>query len=312
MIQLDAKQNIFYQSDYQRKAHTTKQFDILIENGWVTPLQDGRVILSDDFYKIMQLFDSIVMSWAVDDGAKEVFYPDFYIADDLKKCNYIDQFHPHCFFTSISLTDTLHEESLNYSGFINNPAVCMHSYIQYQDSSVDENNPIVITAKGKCKRNEHAGFQSLERLLDFTMREIIFIGSEKYVLSKRNEYMEKGKQLISRLQLEGNITVSNDPFFKKEDDTKAAFQKKFKLKYELNLKNTDNGHEVAVASFNYHNINFSKAYNISLTDSRLAHTACMAFGLERLAFTYITQVGFKDCYQQLEEYAKEMKNERYK
>jgi seryl-tRNA synthetase len=306
MSQLDAKQNIFYQSDCQRKAHATKQFDILIENGWVTPLQDGRVILSNDFYKIMQLFDSIVMTWAVEDGAKEVFYPDFYIADDLKKCNYIDQFHPHCFFTSISLTDTLHEESLSYSGFINNPAVCMHSYIQYQDSSVDVNNPIVITAKGKCKRNEHAGFQSLERLLDFTMREIIFIGSEKYVLSKRNEYMEKGKQLISRLQLEGNITVSNDPFFKKEDDTKAAFQQKFKLKYELNLKNTDIGHEVAVASFNYHYINFSKAYNISLTDSRLAHTACIAFGLERLAFTYITQVGFKDCYQQLEEYAKEM------
>lgn len=306
MIQLDVKENIFYQSDYQRKPHATKQYDLLIDNGWVTPLLDGRVILSGDFYKIMQLFDSILMSWAVDDGAKEVFYPDFYVADDLKKCNYIDQFHPHCCFTSLSLADTFHEETLSFSGFINNPAVCMHSYIQHQDSSVDENNPIAITAKGKCKRSEHTGFQSLERLLDFTMREIIFIGSEKYVLSKRNEYMEKGKQLINRLQLDGNITVSNDPFFKKEDESKAAFQKKFKLKYELNLKNTDNGHEVAVASFNYHNINFSKAYNISLADGRLAHTACIAFGLERLAFTYITQVGFKGCYQQLEEYAKEI------
>lgn len=306
MIQIDVKDDVFYKSDYQREPHASKQFDLLMENGWITSLQDGLVIFSNDFYKIMQMFDSIVMSWAAEDGAKEVFYPDFYIADDLKKCNYIEQFHPHCFFASKSSTTTFQEETLSYSGFINNPAICMHSYIQHQDSSVDENNPIVITAKGKCKRNEHAGFHSLERLLDFTMREIIFMGSEKFVLSKRNEYMEKGKQLIEGLQLEGNITVSNDPFFKKEDKTKAAFQRKFKLKYELNLKNKDNGHEVAVASFNYHNINFSKAYNISLADSRLAHTACIAFGLERLAFTYITQVGLSNCYKQLEKYVKEI------
>lgn len=311
-MQADVKDNIVYKSDYQREPHTAKQFELLTENGWITPLQDGRVILNNDFYKIMQLFDSIVMSWAAEDGAKEIFYPDFYVADDLKKCNYIDQFHPHCFFASTSSCDTFQEKTLGYSGFINNPAVCMHSYIQHQDSTVDENNPLVITAKGKCKRNEHAGFQSLERLLDFTMREVIFMGSEKFVLSKRNEYMEKGKKLIEDLQLDGNISVSNDPFFKKEEETKAAFQRKFKLKYELNLKNTDNGHEVAVSSFNYHNINFSKAYNISLADSRLAHTACMAFGLERLAFTYITQVGLNNCYEQLSKYTKETQNERYK
>jgi hypothetical protein len=312
MIQYNANDSVFYISDYQREPHTLKQFDLLLENGWITPLQDGRVIFGNDFHEIMQLFDSIIMSWAAEDGAEEVYYPDFYVADDLKKCNYIEQFHPHCFFASISSSDTFQEEALSCSGFINNPAVCMHSYIQHQDSSVDENNPLVITAKGKCKRNEHAGFQSLERLLDFTMREIIFVGGERFVLSKRNEYMEKGKQLIEALQLEGNITVSNDPFFRKEDETKAAFQRKFKLKYELNLKNTDNGHEVAVASFNYHNINFSKAYNISLTDSRLAHTACMAFGLERLAFTYITQVGFENCYEQLKNILRECENERYK
>lgn len=292
---------LYFESPYFKTKSEISQ-NWFVEKGWIELLQDGRVILKNDFMKVMQLFDTIILIWATKDKAIEYLYPDFYCSKDLEKCNYLHQFYPHCVFSSVNADDYFSPDTLKYSGFVNNPAICMHSYIQYQNSIIKEDQPIVITAKGKCKRNEHNGFYSLERLLDFTMREVVFIGTAEYVVQKRNEYMDKARQLVEDLHLDGKIMLSNDPFFKKEDETKVLFQKRFKLKYELLLKNPQSNNEVAVASFNYHNVNFSKSYKIHLADHRLAHTACVAFGLERLAFTYLMQVGVDKCYNTLNEY----------
>ncbi|MCL2050379.1 MAG: hypothetical protein FWG91_01410 [Lachnospiraceae bacterium] len=277
----------------EKKINFNSQFDLMVGKGVIIPLNDGRILYNSKFHDVMERFDRIIIGWAVEDGASLMFYPDYLSIDDLNKCNYIQQFHHQCFFAATSKTDEYKEESLYGSGFINAPAVCMHSYIQHQNTYVDEKKPIVITAKGKCKRNETEGYNTLERLLDFTMREIIFIGNEKYVLAKRKEYMDRAKLLMDEMQLESSIDISNDPFFKKEDEEKAAFQRKFKLKYELNIKNLDNGGKIAVGSFNYHGTNFSKAYNIKLQDNKLAHTVCIAFGLERFAYAHITQSGLE-------------------
>ncbi|MBS5842956.1 MAG: hypothetical protein KIC77_05680 [Clostridiales bacterium] len=282
------------------------QFELLINKGWIFPQNDGQFIINEKFYEVMQLFDTAFFAWAKKDGAKEYFYPDFYTVSDLDNCDYIKQFHGHCMFTGTTTNDLFDIKNLRFSKYINNPAICMHCYIQHRNTVINEEKPIVITAKGRCKRNERNGFISLERMLDFTMREIVFIGTKDFVLFKRQEYIERAKSLLETLHLEGNISLSNDPFFKKEDNIKAEFQRKFKLKYELNLKNYDNGHSVAVGSFNYHNYNFTKAYNIKMTNGNLAHTACIAFGLERIAYTYITQVGIDGCYQRLNEYIQYM------
>lgn len=292
---------IYYKSSCSPNQQTISLSN-LIEEGWVEILGDGRVILNKDFITIMQLFDTIIMMWAAEDNAVSYQYPDFYSCSELNKCGYIQQFHGHCFFPSINNSDYFDSNMLKYTDYICNPAICMHSYIQYQNSKIEKNSPVVITAKGKCKRNERDGFSSLERLLDFTMREIVFLGSEKYVMKKRIDYMDKAKQLVEHLNLNGRIQISHDPFFRKEDEVKVSFQKKFKLKYELLLNNPDSNNDVAVGSFNYHNINFSKAYKIYLDDNHLAHTACIAFGLERLAFVYLMQVGINNCCNLLKEY----------
>jgi seryl-tRNA synthetase len=38
---------------------------------------------------------------------------------------------------------------------------------------------------------------------------------------------------------------------------------------------------IAVASFNYHEDHFGRAFGITLRDGSHAHTACVAFGIER-------------------------------
>lgn len=216
----------------------------------------------------MNRFDKLFCCWAKEDLAKEITVPDFYHEEDLNQCKYLDQFHPQCVFASCSQNDDLDSAHLHYTGYINNPAVCMHCYILHKDTAINDDKLIRLTMKGRCKRQEVSGYHTLERLHDFTMREIVFIGSEIQIIEKRDEYLKKAEDFISTLQLEGNIKIANDPFFKKADAAKAEFQKKFKLKYEMNLINWDTGNEIAVGSFNYHHTHFAAAYNIQLSNGQ--------------------------------------------
>lgn len=282
---------VYFESEYHNKKFLSYQFEEMKQRGWVEVLNDGRILFDDNFYDIMQRIDNMVISWLNEEHVKQIYYPDLYRISDLEQCNYVSQFHPHCLFPHLSKAQGYTETENRSSGFIINPAVCMHSYIQYQNAIINENEPVIILSKGKCKRYEEKGYTTIERLLDFTMREIIFIGSDAFVLKKRKELMEKARQFMIEKQLIGNICVSNDSFFKKEDDIRAAFQRKFKLKYEMNLEIPANAHTIAVGSFNYHNVNFSKAYNIRNERNQFVHTACVAFGLERFAYACIEQLG---------------------
>lgn len=287
---MNKSENMYFNSNFKCGKTNLSKYDEMLKRGWVLASKDGRISYNGKFYKIMKNLDAHILLWAVNDNAKEMHYSDFYRIQDLVDCNYITQFHPHCIFVGQSPMKIFDRSKVKVTDFVENPAVCMHSYIQYRNSVIDEKEPIIITSISKCKRNEH-NYLTFERMLDFTMREIIFMGSESYVLRKRAEYMRKAKQLMIHMNLDGNIQVSHDPFFKKEDKKKADFQKKFKLKYEMNLKIPYNDHLLAAGSFNYHNTNFSRAYNIRNLKGEYIHTACVAFGLERFAYACVEQKG---------------------
>lgn len=305
MKSIDAIDDVVYRNTIKREANYQKKYDQLIESGVVTPYRDGQAIYGESFVNIMNLFDRLFYCWAKEDLAVEFTVPEFYHEDDLNQCNYLEQFHPQCVFTACSDKGTLDTEQMSYTGYVNNPAVCMHCYILHKDSVVEDYKLIRMTVKGRCKRKETAGYQYLERLHDFTMREIVFIGPENQVIHKREKYMKLVTDLISTLKLEGNIKVASDPFFKKEDQAKAEFQKKFKLKYEMNLINWDTGNEIAVGSFNYHHSHFAQAYNIRMPNGLPAHSCCIAFGLERLAYVVISQIGLEKTQIILKNYLQE-------
>lgn len=277
------------------------KYNLLVENGWITPIYNGCFILSENFISVMDMFDRILLNWGKKDNANIFVYPDILSIEKISKCKYIEQFHHNCFFNYTSNSDEYSEEKMAPAYYINNPSICMQSYIQYEGSIINTNNPVVVTAKGRCNRIEDKEY-TLDRLLNFTMREIVFMGSEKYVLQKRKRYMELSKKLMNDLNIIGSIKESNDPFFKKEDAKKSEFQRKFKLKYELNFLNLDEDKEVAVGSFNYHGTHFGRAFEIKTEDNKYVYTACMAFGLERLAFTFITQVGLQNSLTKLKNY----------
>ena len=123
------------------------------------------------------------------------------------------------------------------------------------------------------------------------MREIIFIGHGEYVLEQREIGRQRMEKTMEELGLAYQVESANDPFFIGEFRKQAAFQSAFQLKYEIRASLPFSGKTLAVGSYNYHQDFFGRNLNISLPDGSPIHTGCIAFGLERMAYAFLSQYG---------------------
>lgn len=268
--------------------------------------EKGLVAFGGQFLKLYRDLDNLVIKWALELSAKEYQYPDLISLDTLQQFNYLSEFPQHLMLTAplkqeqellenysngIKHTEdfsSFSKESMSQPKLVNKLAVCPHVYKQYEGKRLDETQPVVITTVGKCKRYEHKAFNYFERLLDFSMREIVIIGTTEDVLRIREQLLEKVSRLIERLAVSAKIVVASDPFFTAEYSRMKLLQQKFQLKYELLLP-LEKNHEFSVASFNYHGDHFSKSFNIRSKKGEFLTTGCIAFGLERFIYGLLEQ-----------------------
>ncbi len=179
------------------------------------------------------------------------------------------------------------------------PAVCYHLYFALADRPLP-GGELAATAVGNCFRYEAINLASLERLWDFSMREVIFVGSKDFVLANRELARERMRTVLEESGLAYRVESANDPFFIGEFRKQAAFQTAFQLKFEIRARLPfkdsqagagDGQGSLAVGSYNYHQDFFGRNLNITLPDGSPAHTGCVAFGLERMAFAFLAQFG---------------------
>ena len=171
------------------------------------------------------------------------------------------------------------------------PAVCYHLYGYLENQVVDAQGH-VATAQGKCFRHESANMTSLERLWEFTMREVVYVGSPDFVLAGRETMRRLARDFFASIGLDHHIETAHDHFFGAQYWRQSALQTAFKLKLEVRAALPHKGKTLAVASYNYHQDFFGRRMNIRLPDGTPAHTSCAAFGLERLAYALLSQHGF--------------------
>jgi seryl-tRNA synthetase len=155
------------------------------------------------------------------------------------------------------------------------PAVCLNLYPLLADKNTDNQ---IFTVKGTAYRYEDGNFVPLERQWEFTVREWIAVGNEVFV-RQFLEYM-KGRLLPLALKFCAYVSISeaNDHFFPtKTNQFKERYQQKNELKFELTAKLQSN--PLAIASFNYHGIHFSKEFGFDNNGSVV--TGCVGCGLER-------------------------------
>lgn len=170
------------------------------------------------------------------------------------------------------------------------PAVCYHLYFALADKPLP-GGKLVATAVGNCFRYESVNLASLERLWNFTMREVIFVGPKDFVLQNRETGRERMRGFFEEIGLAYSVESANDPFFIGEFKKQAAFQSAFQLKFEIRAGLPFKQSTLAVGSYNYHQDFFGRSLNITLPDGSPTHTGCIAFGLERMAFAFLSQYG---------------------
>ncbi len=192
-------------------------------------------------------------------------------------------------------------DEFNTPEYCLSPAVCFHTYGGLRNSSLpsDADGLLVYTASGRCFRYESKNMSDLARLWEFTMREIVFVGEAERVIHARQKAMDFFWRLVELLDVSATLETASDPFFTTEYKTLRFFQISNELKYELRLP-FNKKDTVAAASFNYHESYFGKRFGIQTTNKTPAHTGCAAFGIERLVYALIAQVGYENALKRIE------------
>jgi seryl-tRNA synthetase len=125
--------------------------------------------------------------------------------------------------------------------------------------------------------------RSLDRLQSFRMREFVRIGTPQEILSFREGWMAKAPRLMADLCLPFTVDVASDPFFGRVGQVMAVSQRQQALKFELLIRYHPSAAPTACMSFNYHRDHFGQVWGIHDDKGQLAHTGCVAFGIDRLA-----------------------------
>jgi seryl-tRNA synthetase len=131
------------------------------------------------------------------------------------------------------------------------------------------------------------------RMQIFRQREYVRLGTPDQALDHRNYWLDRGEAMLRAVGLDATPVVANDPFFGRGGRVMAATQREQTLKYELVVPVANAEKPTAVVSCNYHLDHFGHAFDIRTSDGEVAHTACIGFGLERIALALFRKHGFE-------------------
>lgn len=135
---------------------------------------------------------------------------------------------------------------------------------------------------GYCFRHEPAIDPA--RMQAFRMHEYVVVGAPEQAMTHRDDWVGRGLTVLGDLGLEAEAVIANDPFFGRAGRMLSANQREENLKTELVVRlygELDEG--TAVVSCNCHREHFGSAFAIATTDGEVAHSACVGFGMERIA-----------------------------
>ena len=162
------------------------------------------------------------------------------------------------------------------------PAACYHFYPLFANRTLSA--PAYLTTRASCHRRE-THYEPLRHQWCFGMREIVVIGTA----AEARAFVERAKRevatMLVTLGLSATPTVATDPFFKPERNPLAIMQRLDPVKTEFVF-----GGDLAVGSVNLHHDHFGGTFGIA-RDGKPAHTACLAFGIERWMHMICAQYG---------------------
>ena len=165
------------------------------------------------------------------------------------------------------------------------PAACYPVYATLAGQTLAA--PAKFAVEANCFRQEASS--ETGRLRTFRMVELVTAGGEEHCVTWRDHWLDRVAGWLSSMSLKVAIEEADDPFFGPGRKLYQAAQRAQKLKFELRVPVAE-GLVQAVASANYHKDHFGQVFGFE-SGGELGQTACMAFGLERIALALIDAHG---------------------
>jgi seryl-tRNA synthetase len=179
--------------------------------------------------------------------------------------------------------------SLTAADLVLSPAACYPVYPLAASRGPVPRSGLRFDVACDCFRHEPS--QHLDRLQSFRMREYVFICSPRDVLLFRERWMALAPRLAEELALPYRIDAASDPFFGRTGQVMAVSQLQASLKFELLIPVRAGAQPTACMSFNYHQDHFGTTWGLREESGAVAHTGCVAFGMDRLAVALFARHG---------------------
>jgi len=171
------------------------------------------------------------------------------------------------------------------------PAACYPVYPIAAEQGRIPSEGRTFDVAADCFRHEPS--KDLDRLQSFRMREFVRIGTPMQIATFREHWMKRAQSIAEALQLPYHFDRASDPFFGRVGQLMAANQREQALKFELLIPVRAEGAPTACMSFNYHREHFGKTWSLVHDDGELAHSGCVAFGVDRLTIALFATHGLQ-------------------
>lgn len=263
----------------------------LFENGLAIQIGNGLFVLKGILVDILKIIESLICKIAKEVGAEPVFVPSILSWDNLQKTQYLNSFKNQAIMmtTYENVKQVQSSQDPVFLG-IACPTVCYHYFSSLNNKSVDHN--YAITAITRCTRGEEGDLNDLSRLTNFTMREVVFYGTNEYCSEKLQETLNKTIEMLNSVfDLTYEVITAHDPFFGVNAEIKEKAQLLSESKYEVQTLLPYNNNTISIGSFNNHGSVFYERFNIKSSKPELNFSACVGWGYERMLYTILSQKG---------------------
>ncbi|QQS14475.1 MAG: amino acid--[acyl-carrier-protein] ligase [Rhodospirillales bacterium] len=279
--------------------------DELVRHGLLIPMGvDGLYGRSGVFEDVVARFDAYVTGYGGGDGAEIMRFPPAINRTEFERSEYLKSFPQLAGTVHSFMGDERAHRALLKSledgedwtrgqiatNVVMTPAACYPIYPTIAARGVLPEAGRLVDVFSYCFRHEPSIDPARMQL--FRMREYIRIGTPAQVVEFRELWLGRGREMMGRLGVPLDVDVANDPFFGRAGRMLAVNQRDQNLKFELLIPITGEGTPTACLSFNYHQDHFGHLWEIHTADGGTAHTACVGFGMERVALALFRHHGF--------------------
>jgi seryl-tRNA synthetase len=180
-------------------------------------------------------------------------------------------------------------DALRATDLVLTPAACYPLYPLAAARGAVPASALKFDVASYCFRREAT--HEIDRLQAFRMREFVCMGSPRQALDFRSRWLARAQAMADDLALPHRIAPASDPFFGRAAPLIAQSQIEQSLKFELLIPIRSAEQPTACMSFNCHRDHFSATWGLRSEGGEPAHTACVAFGMDRLALALFATHG---------------------